>query len=81
MESGARDDSAATDAADSPRDANGASFSESRSFSNSDAGSEGSEKESPSQYRLSRMRDGNDDSDGRSSNEEVDIDAANNLFF
>ncbi len=76
MESDARDDSAAVDAADSPRDEHRFVITDARTLSDSDEPSDGGKEVSPSQYRLSRMREGlgiSDGFDGRSSDEDVDI--------
>ena len=76
MDSDARHDFAAADAADSPREDRRFVIPEARSLPDSDEPSDGGEDMSPSQYRLSRMSEGldiSDGSDGRSSDEEVEI--------
>ena len=76
MESDACDDSAAAGATDSPRDEHRFVVPEARTLSDSDERSDVSEEMSPSQYRLSRMREDlgiSDGFDGRSSDEEVEI--------
>ncbi len=74
MDSDARGDSAAADAADSPRNDRRFVFPDARSLPNSEEESDGGEDMSPSQYKLSRMREESHISDGSndgSSDEEV----------
>jgi hypothetical protein len=78
MDSDARDDSAAGDhdASDSPRDDRRFVIPEARTLSDSGKPSDGGEEVSPSQYRLSRMREDShisDGSNGGSSYEDVEI--------
>ena len=67
MDSDARHDFAAGDAADSPRDDRPLVIPDARSLPESEEESDGGEEVSPSQYKLSRMREEshiNDGSDG-----------------
>ena len=77
MESDARDDSAASDAADSPRNDRRFVIPTARSLPASSEESDGGEDESPSQYKLTRMREESshisDGSNGGSSDDEVEI--------
>jgi hypothetical protein len=76
MDSDARDDSAAGDAADSPSNDRRFVIPTARSLPDREEPSDGGEEMSPSQYKLSRMREEShisDGSDGGSSDEEVEI--------
>ena len=76
MDSDARHDFAAGDAADSPRNERSLVFPEARTLSESEEESDGGEDVSPSQYKLSRKREEShisDGSNGGSSDEEVEI--------
>jgi hypothetical protein len=77
MDSDARNDSAAGDTADSPREDRRFVIPEARTLSESEEQSDGGEETTPSQYRRSRMREEsshiNDGSSGGSSDEEVEI--------
>ena len=76
MDSDARDDSAAGDAADSPREDRRFVIPTARSLPESEEESDGGEEVSPSQYRQSRMREEShisDGSNGGSSDEEVEV--------
>ena len=76
MDSDARRDFAAAEAADSPRNDRRFVIPEARTLSDSEEESDGGEEVSPSQYKLSRMREEahiSDGSNGGSSNEDVEI--------
>ena len=77
MDSDARHDFAAGDAADSPRDDRRFVIPTAVSLPESEEESDGGEETTPSQYRRSRMREEsshiNDGSNGGSSDEEVEI--------
>ena len=77
MDSDARHDFAAADAADSPRNDRRFVYPEARTLSDSEEESDGGEEVSPSQYKLSRMREESshisDGSNGGSSDDEVEI--------
>jgi hypothetical protein len=75
MDSAARDDSATADAADLARDAFGNIIPDARSLSGSDDESGVSEKESPSLYKMERLRKRDSDgSDGPSSSDDEEVD-------
>ena len=74
MDSAARDDSATADAADLARDAFGNVIPDARSLSGSDDESGVSEKESPSLYKMERLRKRDSDgSDGPSSSDDEEV--------
>ena len=77
MDSDARHDFAAADAPHSPRNDRRFVYPEARTLSDSEEESDGGEEVSPSQYKLSRMREESshisDGSNGGSSDEEVEI--------
>ena len=77
MDSDARDDSAAGNAADSPRDDRRFVIPTPRSLPESEEESDGGEEVSPSQNKLDRMREESshisDGSNGGSSDDEVEI--------
>ena len=83
MDSDARHDFAAGDAADSPRKDRRLVIPDPKSLPESEEESDGGEEESPSQYKLTRMREESshisDGSNGGSSDEDVEI--AEEEFF